>query len=243
MRLNLKFQLDKNEINTEYRRAFMSYIKGALTELEKGIFFDKLYGDSIDRRNFTFAVKLSNPKFTKNSDTIQLETNQVEMNISTNDSMTLIIMNNAFINMLNRNVKFSNSSITLKKINTIGNKTIPEGDLFIKMMSPLCIRDRDKEENSEYYYSVSNDKFKEKFTEIVSSQLIKEGFSEDKAKVSIVPVQARKTVVTHYGQKIECSIGNFILRGDRKVLQYLYDCGVGSRKSAGFGMFTFDMNI
>lgn len=47
--------------------------------------------------------------------------------------------------------------------------------------------------------------------------------------------KATKTVVYHYKNYIECSLGTFIISGDRAVINYLLKSGIGSRKSAGFG--------
>ena len=54
---------------------------------------------------------------------------------------------------------------------------------------------------------------------------------------SIKPIEAKKTVIRHYNQMIEASLGCFEISGDNMLLNYLYSCGVGSRTSAGFGMF------
>ena len=47
---------------------------------------------------------------------------------------------------------------------------------------------------------------------------------------------SKKTVVTHYGSKIECSLGNFVIQAkDKAVINHFLKYGIGSRKSAGFG--------
>ena len=51
----------------------------------------------------------------------------------------------------------------------------------------------------------------------------------------IKPLNAKKTVVDHYKNYIECSLGSFSINADKSVINYLLKSGIGSRKSAGFG--------
>ena len=55
--------------------------------------------------------------------------------------------------------------------------------------------------------------------------------------IKIKPINARKTVVKFYEKNIESSIGEFLLEGSPELLQLLYDCGIGSKRSSGFGLF------
>ena len=40
-----------------------------------------------------------------------------------------------------------------------------------------------------------------------------------------------------YEKKIETSTGIFRITGDKQLLNYLYQAGIGSKRSSGFGMF------
>ena len=55
--------------------------------------------------------------------------------------------------------------------------------------------------------------------------------------LKITPIKAKKVVIKFYEKQIECSTGIFELDGDVELLEYLYKAGVGSKHSAGFGMF------
>ena len=48
---------------------------------------------------------------------------------------------------------------------------------------------------------------------------------------------AKKLVTKYQGSYIEAWYGNFILSGKRKYLDFLYQTGLGSKNSQGFGMF------
>ena len=63
------------------------------------------------------------------------------------------------------------------------------------------------------------------------------GFSEDEInKIKVSPIQCKKVVVKHYGRYIDITTGMFEIQANNEILQYFYDQGIGSRKSAGFGM-------
>ena len=55
--------------------------------------------------------------------------------------------------------------------------------------------------------------------------------------LKITPIKAKKVIIKFYEKQIECSTGIFALEGDTELLNYLYKVGVGSKHSAGFGMF------
>ncbi len=234
MRIKLKFKLDKNEISKEYRKAFMSFLKFGLTNLNDSKFYNVFYGDNIKNKEITFSVKLIEPKFEGNI--ITLGSNILEINISTSNLKKALILNNAFTKMLHKKISLSSeNSWQLFSINVYDCKKINTEEILIKMQSPLCIREHKKAE-SDYYYSIANESFIEKATTILKEQ-IKNELGEEPEEFIIRKCEARKTVIKHYKQNLECSIGTFILKSDKKTLQHLYDNGMGSRKSAGFGMF------
>ena len=43
-------------------------------------------------------------------------------------------------------------------------------------------------------------------------------------------------MVKHYGKYIDVTTGMFEIQANKRILQYLYNSGIGSRSSAGFGM-------
>ena len=54
--------------------------------------------------------------------------------------------------------------------------------------------------------------------------------------MKLIPVNTKKVIVKFYESMIESSIGFFELEGDSAVINYLLQAGLGSKKSAGFGM-------
>lgn len=119
-------------------------------------------------------------------------------------------------------------------------KTVVSDSMLVKMQSPLCLREHNNEGNKDRYISVADNDFESKARDIIVAQLLSEGFSESTvSKTAISPIDAKKTVVFHYGTYIECSLGVFAVNGDKSVLNYLLKSGIGSRKSSGFGFPQF----
>ena len=118
----------------------------------------------------------------------------------------------------------------------IPEKEIKDNKIIIKFQSPLCARKR--EENKDYYYSFENEKFEEMLKINIKEQLkITNIPLETVDTFKIKPIKAKKIIIKFYEKYIECSTGTFELSGNKELLEYLYKSGMGSKHSAGFGMF------
>lgn len=235
MKINLQFQLKNNKLPIDYRRVILSFFKKALSEIADGKYYEKYYFKP-ERRNFSFAVNLPNPKFSKSE--ITLEENRFRITFSTSDKMTGFVFMSAFIKQKGNNFSAPLGNVfILTNISQIGDKTASSNTALVKMLSPLCIREHSRDENKNSYYSVVSESFEKKANKIIQEQLIESGFDDERVKgFSIKPLNSKKTVVFHYGNYIECSLGEFILNGDKAIINYLLQSGIGSRKSAGFGL-------
>ena len=56
-------------------------------------------------------------------------------------------------------------------------------------------------------------------------------------QIEITPIKPFKTVVNTFGNKITGNVGIYQLTGDVHILNLLYQLGIGSRRSQGFGMY------
>lgn len=235
MKINLQFQLKNNKLPIDYRRVILSFFKKALSEIADGKYYEKYYFKP-ERRNFSFAVNLPNPKFSKSE--ITLGKNEFRITFSTSDKMTGFVFMSAFIKQKGNNFSAPLGNVfTLTNISQIGDKTASSSTALVKMLSPLCIREHNRGKNKDSYYSVASDNFEEYANKIIQEQLIESGFDDERVKgFSIKPLNSKKTVVFHYGNYIECSLGEFVLNGDKAIINYLLQSGIGSRKSAGFGL-------
>lgn len=234
MKIILQFSIDNCKLPLDYRPTILSFFKKTLSEASNGQYYDKYYLNP-ERRNFTFAVNLPKPKFSKSE--IILAENEFQIIFSTFDRNTGYIFMSAFIAQIGK--KFSaplENTCVLKSVTQGGEKDVTSSSALIKMQSPLCLREHTREGNKDIYISIADDRFEEKAHSILKSQLIAEGFDESIAStIQIHPINAKKTVVRHYDNFIECSLGDFVINADKSVINYLLKSGIGSRKSSGFG--------
>lgn len=237
MKILLKFSTLNNLIPKDYRRVILSFFKKSLSEIADGKYYEKFYS-SAGRRPFTFAVRLSKPVFEKEQ--IRIEKNEFQLVFSTGDNLTGFVFMSAFIAQKGKsfNAPLGNK-IILKSITQLNDNTVMSDSALVKLQSPLCLREHLHTDNKDMYISVADNEFEAKAKAIISQQLINEGFLSERIRnFEIVPINLRKTVVFHYGCAIECSIGEFMINADKAVINYFLKCGIGSRKSSGFGMLS-----
>lgn len=118
---------------------------------------------------------------------------------------------------------------------------IPEDNIKIKMQTPICVYSTDKRSGKIKYYSPSEEEF---------YQLVEDNFKrkynafygvepDDGIKFQLIKYSDRDKVVTRYKSKIISGWkGIYVLSGDKKYLEFLYDVGLGTRNAQGFGMFS-----
>lgn len=228
------FNLENENISIQYRKSIMSFIKKSLQEYDEE-YFKKFYNERDNIiKPYTFAVFFKDSKF--NGDNIIVDSKIMELNISTEDYNTGIVLYNSFNHQRNKKFNLNNNSMTLKNIILLPEQEIDTEEITIKFLSPLVVRSR--LDNKDYYYSYQNKEFLDTLKLNIKIQLQTSSLPESVLdQFNIEPVNAKKTVVKFYEKQIESSIGTFKLTGNRDLLNYLYKCGMGSKHSAGFGMF------
>ena len=234
MRYKLYFNLENENISIQYRKSILSFIKKSLQEYDEEQ-YKKFYNkkDNIIKQ-YTFSVFFKNSKF--NGDTIVVKSKVMELNISAEDYNNGIVLYNAFNHQRNKKFNLNNNSMILKNIILLQEKQITTKSINIKFLSPLVVRSRI--ENKDYYYSYGDSEFLNILKINVKQQLKKSNLPETLVEtLNIEPINAKKTVIKFYEKQIEASLGTFKLSGDIQLLTFLYKAGVGSKHSAGFGMF------
>lgn len=236
MRYKLIFNLENKHFPLDYRRSIISFIKLSLSEYNKE-YFDMFYKDKDNIiKPFVFAIFFNGAEFKK--DEIWVNDKEIQLNISTSDYETAIIMYNAFNNQINNEFSIKDNSLTLNKIYLIQEKTVISDKVRIKFMSPLVVRDRNRETKKDYYYSYSNEKFLNILKINIKEQLKFSNLKDkDLSNFNLTPINAKKTVVKFYEKQIECSLGEYELSANKELIEFLYKSGIGSKHSAGFGMF------
>lgn len=234
MRLKLYINLENEKMPIDYRRNIISFIKLSLSEYKEE-YFNQYYNakDNIVKP-YAFSVFFAKPKITK--DEIIIENKRFEINMTIENYETAIIIYNALNNQKHKKFSIKRNSWILKNIELMPEKEIIKDKILIKFQSPLCVRLR--ENNKDYYYSYENEKFEEILKINIKEQLkISDIPTETVDTFTIKPVKAKKVLIKFYEKCIECSTGTFEISGNKELLKYLYQTGIGSKHSAGFGMF------
>ncbi|AQR96108.1 CRISPR-associated endoribonuclease Cas6 [Clostridium saccharoperbutylacetonicum] len=237
MRFKIEIQLENEQLSLDYRPAIISMFKHCLTVYEDGKHFDNYY-EVGKEKPFTFAVGIPSSKFTK--EMILVPNRKINITFSTGDIGTGIVFFNALLMQKNKSYPLAyENAMIIKNISIEKEYAITTDTINVTFKSPLCVREHNKENNKDIYYSYEKDGFNESFNKVLKLQIansnnlpeaILEGFS-------IIPISCKKTVIRHHSQFIESTIGIFKLTGNIALLSYLYTNGIGSRKSSGFGMF------
>jgi len=236
MRLKLDFELYSNEFPIESRRVALSFFKAALEQYDQALFKNMFSKSKSIMKDYVFSLYLPIKKI--EDEKIILKNPRIHIYFSTDDLSLGVNFYNAFNACLNKKLKNKGLSYMLKKINMIYEETIVNSEINVKFMSPLLVRDFLEKGDSELYIGPDDERFEKRLNEIVAVQIkeLKSGLGL-KGKISIEPINTKKTVIKHYGQFIDGYGGIYCLKSNPEILNYLYKSGVGSRRSHGFGMF------
>lgn len=233
MKISLEFQLGDNHIDKRYRNGIVSFFKKSFLNSSEDL-YNKYYNNRYSIKNFTFSVFLDNPKFMK--DKIILNSSNMKINFSVLDFSDGIDIYNAFLKMRGNIYPIFDNVMTLKSINIENSKQISKGTVIIKMLSPLIVRTNSNGKNR--YLNFKEDGFIENLNqsiEYVLNEFTNIDLSTRNFEIS--PINAKKTVVNAFGTNLTANIGTFKVVTDVDIINALYQLGIGSRRSEGFGMF------
>lgn len=234
MRLKLIFQLENNKLDIQYRKSIISWIKHALQSYDENL-FQEIYNNN-NKKTFTFAPILSNPKFDKEE--ITMQDNQFSVVFSGYNYFHCLLMYNSFLKQKFQKFSLSKNSMTLTNICMIPENKIIESNIKVKLSSPLIVRNHNKETLKDLYYGFDRQEFGKYLKINIEEQIKAENLDTSLLQsFKITPIQAKKIVIPLYEKMIECTIGSFELQGDIQLLDYLYKAGMGSKKAMGFGLF------
>lgn len=234
MYLTFKINLSGNMITKNYRSLILSYLKNAFQTNDIQL-YKKYYGRTYSLKDFCFSVYFDNPKF--NQDFITLDSNQMIIKLSTMDISCGIDIYNALLKMKNKEyITSENSSLTLIDIKIENHKTITKNEIIIKMQSPLIVRTHVN--NKDRYLSYKDTDFIDCLKNSIEYTL-KECTNIDLSNrnLKIMCISPKKTVVDAFGAKITANLGVYKIIADVDVINAMYQLGIGSRRSEGFGMF------
>lgn len=235
MRLKLYFELENEKMPIQYRKNIISFIKASLNKYNEEE-FKKLYdGNKPIIKPYTFSVFFEKPQFEKEQ--IILNSKTFEINMAVADYEVAVVLYNSFNHQKNKKFSINQNSWKLTNIAMLPEKKINGDSINVKFQSPLVARNR--QEQKDYYYSFeSPEMFLETLKINIKEELkITDIPQEIVNTFEINPIEPKKVVIKFYEKQIEASTGIFKIKGDKQLLEYLYKAGIGSKRSAGFGMF------
>lgn len=234
MRFKLFFVLENEKMPIDYRRSIISFIKLSLSSYEED-YFQKYYHEKDNIvKPYAFSVFFNQPQICEHE--IIVKEKKFELNITIENYETAIQMYNAFNHQKGKKFSLNQNSCTLVDIALVPEKEIKENKIIVKFQSPLCVRFR--ENNRDYYYSCEHQDFEKVLKLNIQNQLSITNLPKEIVNnFKIKALDAKKVIVKFYEKQIECSVGTFELEGEKELLDYLYKAGIGSKHSAGFGMF------
>lgn len=233
MKITIEANTDKKQLPINTTSSFMSMMKHACQSFDEK-FYKSVY-ETTKMKNYCFAVRLANPEFQK--DKIILGDNKLKIYISTYDFSMAVDMYNAFLKMRNKPYALpDNNFITINRVRLENHNAIIKNEILIKMISPLLVKKHDG--RKDYFYSWDSDEFIPLLKQSVI-QSVREFLKVDisEREFEIIPYAPKKTVVNCFDMKVTANIGIYKLTGNPEILNFLYQSGIGCKRSAGFGMF------
>lgn len=223
MRFKMYFELEQPKLDIQYRKSIISYIKHALQEYDEKLYQEIYAGNN--KKTFTWAPILPKPKFEQEN--IELQDNNFSILFSAYNYLYALHLYNAFLNQRQKKFSLNQNSMTLKNIVMIPEKTIHSNKIQVKMISPIICRNHNQETQKDMYYSFERPEF-EKYIKInILEQMKAENLDSSLLEeFKITSIKGKKTIIKLYEKKIEVSIGEFELQGNKQLLDYLYRGGI-----------------
>lgn len=231
MRLNVNIKVNEIKLEEE-KMQFVSLIKNALRFVDEDYFKEMYYyEDKMNKKskNFTFATYykdyvIENQVIKTNSD--------VKLVISTSDNILALKLVQALT--MQRNYEYKNSKMYINKVNVEQEKKVNSNATIFRTLSTFTLNNKDK------FYKLDDEDFEDALNytmNLVLKNARNEGLRE---KLSFKNIDLRKVVVkekihdkTIY---VDAYKGHFVLEGNTQDLQDIYQLGLGTKRSQGFGM-------
>lgn len=232
MRLRFYYEIDENKLPIDYRSGFISLTKEALKN-EDELLYHRYY-DSKIQKPFTFSLFFNNG-CRPNSNELILGSNELNLLVSSNSHDFITKLYNGLLKV--NEFRLFDRKIT-KAINRnpflLQRKEIKQDEMIIKTLCTALLRDKDTAKD----YLIPNDK---NFNAMFAYYTLLNHYelTGDKTKYPVKieeTITFKRDVVKHFGLTFTGFRGVFKIKGHPKILQFIYDVGIGVRRSQGFGM-------
>ena len=241
MRFILNFELDIVRLPIEIRRTVISFFKKSLTETHNSKYYPQFFtGTQI--KDYSFSVIFPLDKYF--GEEIYLKRPEMKVVVSCSEKNNIgFLLVNVFLSQ--RNKKFplpKDTHMILKDVRIIEEKVIREEEAVFQTTigGGVVVREHNKEENKDIYYSVGNERFEEVLNWLMKERFKRLGYPEDIFKdFSCELLDGRKIVVKHFDLKFPVTTGKFKVKAPKILLEEIYRTGMGSRLSQGFGLLEY----
>lgn len=238
MRYQVVIGLNDSRIPKDKNRMILSFFKHHLQNSDEE-FFNKLYNTKeAFRKNFTFSLYMQDSKFER--DCIIVPNQKIYLSFSTYDLLTGIQFYNAMIKGRKKEYTYMNTVLKIERVELKKEQVIRENKAALKTLSPIVIREHNEENNKDWFHNIETERGKQLFIENMKYQILD---SLDDAKYDIDEIEVevlknKEVKVKHYNIEILSNICTFEIKAKSYIIDYIYKSGIGSFKSAGFGMLT-----
>lgn len=233
MEIKIKFNLEDNSIPLDYRRIFISFIKKSIESYSEKAYASLFEEEENKRKPYTFSIYLPLKKI--DGEKIILKDNFVIMNFSISDMYLGVKMFQGFLNFKEKDFNYKDLSLKITEVALKPERQINTNKISIKFESPMVIQKHSYD--SDFFFSYLHKGYSDVLKEIIKNQIESMGLDYSLDGFEIIKKRPKKTVVRFYEKQIECSLGEFMLKGDKDLLKWLHVSGMGSKTSSGFGKF------
>lgn len=234
MKIITMFETENKELNLDYRRLMLSFMKSALQKNNPER-YEEMYGTGVTKeKNFAADVRLGQVKYLP--DCVCMNSNDFVWEIVTPDLLLGIDIYNALLDMKGIDYPaYKGNKIKLKKIRMENHKHYEGDSVIIRFCSGVCVRKHIKGEKDKYFF-YDEEGFFEQLLCNLKIQLKDTGIS-DLEDFKLEPIEAKRVYSKTFGIVVPNSIGKFKLSGTNDLINYLYQAGIGSRRNNAFGLF------
>jgi len=217
-------------IPSDYRRGLVSLLKEAIQK-EDFKFFLEYYKP--EKKNtpkpFTFSTFI--PNVVSKDKSLSFSSDIIKLNFSTNDIEFFTKTYNGLLKIVE--FPFYSYKIKIEKIFYEKPYIIKENRIKFKTLSPVLLRDH--ENYNRLYLLPNNPKYSEQLKYSIFS-IAKRFLGIENFEINIQILSYKPVYFFHYRELIQGADMILIIETLPKILQLLYDIGIGSRRSEGFGM-------
>ena len=237
MRFGTEIDLENETIDKDKNRIMISLLKNCYNSYSQE-YFNKLYEETPNKRkSFTFSIYMGDCEFLREE--ILIPDKKIYLNFSTSDIEDGIMFYNSILTNKGREFSIKDNTLKIGKISMLKEKNIYSNEAIFKTMSPIVAREHKGNNSKTWYHSLNYLKGKETFMDNLKYQLIGE-FGESRI-LDIKEMEAeilfnKEVKVKHYGIEVLSNLCRIKITAKPYILGYIYKAGIGSMKSAGFGM-------